>query len=92
MIEGIASPCVFQAFAHPTSPPACAVRQSGSYRVYFKQSRERLSGQIFGRRRGVLSVLTLIYVYSLVGTLCFTVLDKYEIIKSNKFDGLYTDK
>ena len=30
--------------------------------VYCRQSKERLGGQMFGRRRGVLSVLSLIYI------------------------------
>ena len=29
--ERTAPPCVFQTFAHPTSPPACSVRQSGIF-------------------------------------------------------------
>ena len=28
-----APPCVFQTFAHPTSPHACSVRQSGSWSI-----------------------------------------------------------
>ena len=31
--ERKASLCVFQTFAHPTSPPACSVRQSGSWSI-----------------------------------------------------------
>ena len=54
--EETAPPCVFRTFAHPTSPPTCSVRQSGIVGVYCRQSKKRLGGQMFGRRRGVLSV------------------------------------
>ena len=56
--ERTAAPCVFKTFAHPTSPPARSVRQSGIVGEYW----ERLGGQMFGSRRGVLSVLLLIYI------------------------------
>ena len=55
VIEGTALPFVFQTFDSPSlSPPAL---------VYCRQSRE---SQMFVRRRGVLSLLSLIYVYSLI--------------------------
>ena len=47
-------------------PPALSDSQVVG--VYCRQSKERLGGQMFGRRWGVRSVLSLIYVYSLVWT------------------------
>ena len=51
--ERTAPPCVFQTFAHPTSPPACSVRQSVSWSIL---------GEVGWANRGVLSVLLLIYI------------------------------
>ena len=52
-------PCVFQTFAHPASPcSVCSILQLPDYLT--EQAGERLGGQMFGRRRGVL-----IYIYSL---------------------------
>ena len=51
-------------FEHlPTQPlPPPALSDSQVVGVYCRQSRERLGGQMFGRRRGVLSLLSLIYI------------------------------
>ena len=54
----------------PMQPlPACSVKQSGSWSIlpgvlypYYRQSRERLRGHMFGRGWAVLCVLSLIYI------------------------------
>ena len=47
----------------PTQPlPPPALSDSQVVGVYCRQNRERLGGQMFGRGRGVLSVLLLIYI------------------------------
>ena len=87
VIEGTAPPCVLQTFAHPTSPCLLCqtVRVLG---VFCRQSKERLGGQMFWRRRGVLSVLLLIYILwgARLGYLCIC-LNKLGICKS----GLESD-
>ena len=46
----------------PLPPPALSDSQVVGVSIYCRQSRERLVGQMFGQRRGVLSVLLLIYI------------------------------
>ena len=53
-VEGTAPPCVFQTFAHPTSPAACSVRQSGSSRI--------LQTDVWKTQGGVVPSITDIYI------------------------------
>ena len=69
MIEGTAPLCVFQTFARPTSPPACSVRQSGSWSIQYVLQTEQGEGgwaNVWKTQGGALPSIT--DIYSLIGT------------------------
>ena len=61
--ERTATPCVFQTFAHKTSPPACSVRQSGSWSILGEVG----WANVWKMQGGAVRSVT--YIYSLMFTL-----------------------
>ena len=62
VIERTALPASSKHLPSQPLPPSPALSDSQVVGVYCRQSRERLGGQMFGRRSGVVSVLLLIYI------------------------------
>ena len=59
--ERTAPPCVFQTFAHPTSSPACSVRQSGSWSILQTEQGEVGWANVWKRQGSAVCSLTNIY-------------------------------
>ena len=64
VIEGTAPPSSSKHLTLQTSPPACSGRRAGIVQYTADRAGRGWESQIFGRRRGVLSLLSLIYILS----------------------------